>query len=397
MLTTKFVTGAVGFRLVLGSLLLLLVGPAQASLISITDLVGEAHIGPSPISLGLSKVWDGETVNGVLYVVGSKDGQAALQSIDLTSGTPVVGTVQLLPSLNANDLSGEIRKIGIVDGQPTFVGLSKDASGVFQGTTWTLSGSVTGTGQIDLPSSSANFDISVGGIIVGQGSNDSAVVGKIGGQIQLLPHSEAFGNALSISENGKWIVGSDGFGPAIYFSENPSELDYSLRGISLQTTSDGFLPDYFVKAIVDPTFGAVGIGHYFDSNIFGEGEAAWSLETGALLRDFGIGSFLDAKLFGDSTVLMFNSPDYGYLTTLGNPNTMLLGSLIPGAVFGLPGGLFEGSVGVLAQDGTGTNFSVASFNVSPTAVPEPSSIALLASSLLMCGLSFMRRRKLGSY
>jgi hypothetical protein len=90
----------------------------------------------------------------------------------------------------------------------------------------------------------------------------------------------------------------------------------------------------------------------------------------------------DARLFGDELVIAMNSPTGAYLTTLSDPTRLYLSDLFGSEMSNLSfarGGLYQGSLGFIAFGENPLGEQV-SFGVSynSTAVPEPSSILLLA-------------------
>ncbi len=200
--------------------------------------MGGVHVQPTNVQSGLTKIFDVESSGGVLYVAGEKDGKAAYQSFDLSTGVPVAGSVQVLPSLDSNNEQGSVIDVQIVNGAVTFIGESHVSGQSNQGFVWDLAGNPT---VVPSPNGGLLEAGNPDGIVVGFGQSDHAAVGTIGGSLQLLPEIYG-GGATSISADGKWIVGGDGFGPAAWFSNDPLSLDYTLASINLEANLNGDTP-----------------------------------------------------------------------------------------------------------------------------------------------------------
>jgi hypothetical protein len=354
---------------------------AQAGLI-----LGPVHVQPRTVQSGLDRIWDTESHDGVLYVAGEKDSKPAYQTINLATGVP--GQVHVLSGLNSSDPTGNIRDVAIVNGAVTFVGAAAVAGANHQGVTWDLSGTPTVVPSV--PDGDGLQAATPSGIVVGNGNGDEPAVGVIGGSMVVLPNN-GFGLAQSITDDGKWIVGGDAFGYGIWYSDSPESLDYVSQNLILQPNANGDTPYDLRSVILDPISGhPVAIGEYTDSVIVGTATAAWDLSDGSLLRDFGLGTFADARIYGDNLVFAINGPNGGYLGTFSGDTIPISSLLGPDAEFIAKGGLFEGSLGVFALNADGTSASVGSFEVNGvSAVPEPSSWLMMLMAMIM---SFFAQR-----
>lgn len=279
------------------------------------------------LSTGLTKVFDVETFGGVTYIAGEFNAKPAYVTV---SSTGVLGSVQVLPSLDPNDPIGQVLDVALVNGSVTFIGESRVAGQNNQGFAWDLSGNpkpvptTTAGGLLE----SANPV----GIVVGVGESDHAAVGTLGGSLQLLPESGGFGGAVSITADGKWIVGGDGFGTGAWFSNDPSTLNYSLQTINFQTTATGDNPSVLRFVTQDPSSGHYLVfGEYVDSELFTDSVGVWDLSDGSLLRDFGTGVLNDVKTLGGHLVVSMNSINESYVTLLDSPEVVQVRDLIPGS------------------------------------------------------------------
>jgi hypothetical protein len=380
-----------GYYGILGLFLVMGLPPAaHAGLMTISDLIGGVHVQPTSVQSDLTRVWDVESHDGILYAAGEKDGKAAYQTFDLGTGVPVAGQVQVLASPNPNNPHGAVNDVAVVNGQVTFVGKTVAVNQVAKATYWGLAGHPTTMSTSDPLDMGLLYSASPSGLVVGEGASNDAIVGKLGGPLQVLP-AAAFSGSTGISDDGKWIVGNNGFTYGLWHTDTPDAMNYNLQDLTLQANLNGDLPNTLRSVVLDPVSGHyVAFGDYTDSVTISDSVAAWDLSDGSLLRDFGAGALRDVRLFGDSVVVDINGLDFGYLTTLHTSETMPISDLLgPDAVFSTWGGLFEGSLGVFALGGDGTSVTVGSFEVNGvSSVPEPSSWLMMLLGLIM---SFIAR------
>jgi hypothetical protein len=223
------------------------------------------------------------------------------------------------------------------------------------------------------------------GFVVGEGATNDAVIGKLGGPLQVLP-AITHAATLGISDDNKWLVGGDGDTYGIWHTDTPDALNYSLQSIALDSNTNGDTPYVLRSVVLDPISGHyIAFGDYTDSLTISDSVGAWDLTDGSLLRDFGAGTLEDVRLFGDNVVVDINGIDFGYLTTLHDSDILKISELWgPDAVFSVKGGLFEGSLGLFALNADGTSASVGSFEVNGvSAVPEPSSWIMMLMAMIM--------------
>lgn len=352
---------------------------------------------------------------GVLHLVGSSGGMAARQLIEL-GPTPVIHAPEVLPSLESQanpafgDPTGLIFDVEVVSGSVRYYGESRSPDngpgpgpGLGEATAWDpATGAATGLGFASPGSRSSLINGgSRSGILVGDDSERAYVYSEAIGA-RHLPSADVVGSgAVAVSADGSLIVGGDEGVPVFWRASDLATLDYTLG--SLDAPPDGILAGTGRQVFVDPVIGEVGLFEYFHPGTFSLITGAWDLSDGSFIRSFGPGSVLaDAGIFGGELVVAINGPGGGYLTTLSDPETIALSDLLPpGHGFDhidfMKGGLYEGSLGFLAsgESGLGSTLFTASYhlNTPPAAVPEPSSVLLLALGMISTWV-FRRRLKL---
>ena len=359
-------------------------GSASATLIE--DLIGEVKLAPVDITLDTPDA--ATAIDGTLHVVGSHNGQAARQLVDLTTG--IVGAVEFFDSLSSangptGDPTGFIRDvIQTANGEVLYVGQSAGQIGNSQPTSWTetnnpLGGIAPTGGQVGgtnlAASSSGNF----------VGNHGGAIVGTHGNLPEYLTGAPGALSAVDISRDGGFIAGdllweSDGNGS--YDVLNTTGFDYS---------SSGATPTWQAVAI-DPVVGeAIFAGSYFDLNAFEDRVGFWR-EDGTFLFSAAAGSqFRDFEVYDGELVAAVVADDDTYLYAISDFSFLNLESILGFKSLISDDGLFVGSVGFLA---TGANGTFVSSRVARgdggTEVPEPASCLLLASAL---GAGFRFRKK----
>lgn len=347
---------------------------------------------------------------GVLHLVGSSGGMAARQLIEL-GPTPVIHAPEVLPSLESQanpafgDPTGLIFDVEVVSGSVRYYGESRspdNGPGLGEATAWDpATGAATGLGFASPGSTwSAALAGSRDGIQVGIDSSQAFVVSATGGGRRLPNTGDTQSGAADVSADGSIIVGGSGGVPVFWRADELATLDYTLG--SLDAPPDGILAGVGRQVFVDPVIGEVGLFEYLHPGTFSLITGAWDLSDGSFIRSFGPGSILaDAGIFGGELVVAINGPGGGYLTTLSDPETIFLADLLPpGHGFDridfMQGGLYEGSLGFLASgdNALGSMLFTASYhlNTTPAAVPEPSSVLLLALGMIS---AWVFRRRLG--
>jgi len=342
----------------------------------ITELMGGVHIQPTGFASGLGIIRDVESgPDGTVYIAGSVDGKPAYQSFTVVNGVPVFAAVHVLPVPNASG-QGLAIDIQVVGDQIVFGGMGRTnvvvpgaTEGVVHALTWNLSGGYNDHGLESPTSGSIVFRIASDGTIVGEVNGDDPAVGNLAGQLHPLPFTGSSGVGLAITSDGQLIVGDDEFDGAAWKRTGGSYVEVSAFGDSPVGGKPSSLAEVYGSAAI----GNVAFSEFFDLD-FVPHVGAWDLNTGAFLRDVGLGELKDIMAFGDSLVLAINGPDGGYLTTLAHPDLkMPLSSLLPagneGATF-VRGALYNGSLGFLVE--TTTGLMTASFNVNGgSAIVDP--------------------------
>lgn len=372
---------------------------SQSEAAPITSLLGDVHLQPTAWNNQFNNVGDVESWNGTLYIAGDVSGMPTVVSMPMEeTATSAVSAMQTLSSPNTSDPRGMVLDITVVDGQVMYGGYTRGSLGNLYSTTWDTQGASTGHGSNAPTADSVVQRVSSGGQIAGDHFNADPAVGLLNSQLTALPILGGGGVARDISDDGRVIVGADGFTAAVWRSSDPMSLNYQLDSVALQLTPDGAAPDFFTHVFDGTSIGEVAFGQYLDLTIGNEAVGAWNLNSGNFLGLMGYGQLADAKMFNDTLVLGINGGDGGYLTTFDSPDvTIDLASLFPNDL-GLAnvtlakGGLYDGSLGFLSlAQGVGgvSMLATTSFNV--TSTPEPSSLLLLA--LGAGGIGRIRRRR----
>jgi hypothetical protein len=406
-------------RILAATLLLAVLADAPAGAGMIHDLIGNPRFGAVTIDLRLNII-QAEAFDGTLHLVGVSGGRPAAQRVTL-GPTPVASPLQILPSIDSQ-LSpfgsdrGSIAAVGVFNGQFGYFGQSRspDAPVNFEATMWDPeTGVATALGMVD-PRSSQSSILHVGenGLLYGQDSFGAAVYSPTEkGRLPSVVPNFRVEAAWHATPDGAIAVGAAGGLLSWWRATDLATLTYeyvSAEGVLDASPEWSFGGTPYALVFDSPSLGRLLVSEYLDHTQFLGGVAVWDIDTGRLLRDFGLGVGLrDAKLVEDDLVLALNGPDGGLLAALSDGSTLSLASLL-----GLPAnaerpefalnGLYTSSLGmVFMTTGSGpgggrVNVYTAAFETN-AAVPEPSSLALVGIGMgIAVGVGLRRSRPGGA-
>ncbi len=355
----------------------LVAAPAKGDII--TSLVGQLSM--QPVSVSLDDPRAVTNSGGMLHIVGSHNGRAAREVINLSTRTSMgVEYFDSLASAGGGIGSnvGRIFEVRRLDsGQMMYVGDSAGSVSVLQPTSWLAPNDPQGgVSTVGTQVSGGFLGSSSTGIIVG--TTNAAVYGTHGSLPILLPGGQ--GVAIDISSDGNFIVGgllweASPFGG--YDILNTAGFDFSVSGV---------LPDWQGVAI-DPVLNeAVFAGEYFNISTL-ETEVGFWGEDGRFRFSSGTGTqFTDFEVFNGQLVAAVNGIDDSSLWALTDASSLRLESILGEKSLLYENGLYVGSVGFLGRSSSGQSYVAAA-----TAVPELSSFKAVAGAMLFA-LLFLRRK-----
>ncbi len=355
----------------------LVAAPAKGDII--TSLVGQLSM--QPVSVSLDSPQAVTNSGGMLHVVGSHNGRAAREVINLSSRTSM--GIEYFDSLaSAGGGSGsnigrifEVRRLD--NGSMIYVGDSAGSFSVRQPTSWLAPNNPQGgVGPVGTQVSGGFTGSSSTGIIVGTTNN--AVFGTHGNLPTLLPGGQVI--ALDISSDGNFIVGG------LLWEASPFGGFDILSTSGFDFSVSGGLPSWQGVAI-DPVLGkAVFAGEYFNQSTF-ENEVGFWDQDGLFRFSTGSGTqFTDFEIFNGQLVAAVNGFDDSALWALTDGSTLSLESILGEKSLLYDNGLYVGSVGFLGRSSSGQSYVAAA-----TSVPELSSFKAVAGAMLFA-LLFLRRK-----
>jgi hypothetical protein len=373
-------------RLILVSACLLMysvVGTSTTNADIITMLTG--RIGLAPVSLDIENVNAATNVNGVVHVVGQHQGQGARQLVNLQTGA--VSQVELFDSILSGtgfggNPEGKIVEVQhLNDGRVAYVGQSAGNDTTDQPTYWFHRDTPITVFAAGEQSSGEVRAISLDGTFVGTSGFVTAAFGDVENELFMaLPGFDAF-VARDITDDSTFILG-DAFiwkhnDLSGYQAYSTSAFDFS------QTNNDA--PDWWGTAIDPTTDTAVFAGTFFDLNTFTERVGFWR-EDGSLIGTTESATFTDFEVIDGHLVAAVAGLDDSYLYAMTDFSSISMTEILGESM--QVHALYSGSLGFV-----GTSAGGGMFIGSVTAVPEPSSLLLLATVGLTT-VGFSRRRRL---
>ncbi len=364
-------------------------------ILSVGELVGQTHIPRTTVQTGVTNIGATASYGNSIIVAGTAGGNAVVQTIDKTTGA--LGALVVLRADGPNTGFNDVREIQIVNGTPKIIGsahtVNPTGGNSIQGAAWDLDGGVTivrGNGEGGLVSGNA------AGIVVGGTNNAHPGIGVLGGgMVELpLPGNLIGGFGLGISADGRWIAGGDDGGAQAWYSDAPDSLMFAVQDFPFQAPAVGDSPYALDKVLLDPNSNNyIGFGRYFNGDAFADGIGAWNLSNGgSLVQDFGLGTLMDADIFGGNILLTMNGSEFGFAQTLYTNERLTAEDILGGGnLYFAKNSLFEGSAGFVGLN-NGGGITFASFET--TGVPEPSSMCMLATAALFLLATWRRRRQL---
>ena len=313
-----------------------------------------------------------------------------------------------LPALLSGSMGGGVVDVEQVSGQVEFVGASKlVSSGGIAPTRWDALGNPTAVQQ---PPGALNLfgsarALTPSGLIGGETSTHGAFVQTHQGSFSLPKNQTGVpSTVLSISDSGNFASGAIGGNIAAWKATgNPENGNYQLLNFNWQIPQDAQGTLTMFQVLDNSTYGGLGFGSFLDVD-GDKHEAIWSLNDGSLIRDFGAGAEIkDAKYYNDTLVVATNDLNGGILWSLDNLNdplrlSELIGTSLYNQIFFTNGGLYKGSLGIVAQgvNGNGSTIFTTSYFIQGESggspVPEPGTILLLG---LGAGGILRKRKKEG--
>lgn len=339
---------------------------------------------------------ESEAFGDVLYSVGHVDGAISYAATNLSTGASQRVD---LPALLAGDTFGQIKDVEKVSGQIVFVGDSKvNAGGSFGATRWDILSNPSAVPQPPgaLSQSGSAQTITPNGFIGGRTGTHGAFISTPQGSFSLPKNRTGVISAvLSISDSGRYAGGSIGGDNATAWKAegNPEDGNYQLLNFTWEIPQDAQGTLTMFQVVDNVTFGGLGMGSFLDVD-GDKHHAIWSLADGSLIRDFGANAEIkDAKYYNDTLVIATNDLNGGVLWSLDNLNdplrlSELIGTSSYDQIFFTNGGLYTGSLGIVAQgmtNGVSNLFTTSYFikgEQGGTAVPEPGTVFLLGAGVL---------------
>lgn len=365
------------------AVLILAAVPAQAA--TIDDIIG--NVSMNPVDVDIDTVVDAVNVNGTLHVVGhDANGVDVRQLIDLTTGVTSAVEVFVPQNGNANPSGGEVgisQVIALDDGRALYVGESNNAVTGTSATYWfdPENPNLAGSGPAAFGSvRSASTDGTIVGTDIGL-----AAIGSLNQSLQPLPGNVG-GGAVDITTDASYIVGD-----SIWQLVNGAYQQVNTLGFDVPTNSLG-LPTDWASVAIDPVVGDAVFGAYFlDALTFTENFGFWRADGTFLFAANAGERFSDFEVYDGQLVAALNGLDDGILYALTDGSSLTIES-ITGDKSRFEGrGLYQGSAGFVLRGANGVMTTTYLVNGEGAEVPEPSTLILGLSGLLLGGL---KRRSL---
>jgi len=399
------------FSAFLASSLMLSSSPAYATRLG--DMLEGIKIAPVGIEHSISTITETSSVNGMVYTVGWDNSNRGLAlEWDPQTGQGREILLNDLSNLTGARAESFARVYGVsqLGGETFFLGQSKNDQGSVRATLWSASGIPS---ESEFATRSGVFhQMTETGYLTGSQAGAGVVWTPNGGGhiLPLTPLAEVLNygsNGLDITPDGRYISGQIGSDAVVWRANgDPANSNYELMFYNegpfpyrFKALDDGFGPNAGGYILDSDLFGTVMITNYGSST--GARSGAWSVETGLDFQTFGHSTIMDAINIDGNVYIATNdfTENSGALWLLGDSNPLYLRDLFAEYayenIFFTPGGLFEGSLGMLLQaelNGAPITFLSSLFlkgeNINEAAAPEPGTLLLLLGG----GIPLIRRK-----
>ncbi len=385
--------------LFLFTILFLFLGDARADL-----LIGPFAISPTSLPAGFTATSAVKKPDGTVYIGGRSGNQAAYVTVSGSQASPVVSTINILPSLSVTQGGGN--PLGFLSdvvvnasGAIEFLGSSQSVisstTSFGEATVWNENGVPTGLGLGVGGTQSLLVGGNSIGIYGGLRNGSFPVVGSLAaGNLTSLPMfpGSLGGGVTGVSSNGLTLTGHIDGTPA-YWTASVLGGGYTAHQFTIPGVTN---PEGFVYG----QSGNLAGGIYYDDTLEDFVGAVFDLTTGSSLISFAnlgpvIGGAFAATIAGQNVFAFNQDAAYGgsFFWVQGAPDIIRLSSLIGSSLPGLGTAvqivdIFEGSLGILLAGNNGA-FAVTSFQASANDVPEPTTLLLVG----LGGAAMLRKRR----